>query len=71
MNDIRHAHCLVGIAVAVALVVALGASWSALLVVGATLVCPLVMFVMMRSMTGGERTGERHPDEHAPVRDRR
>ncbi len=49
--------CLAGIAAAVVLLLAFGVRASTRLVVGVVLLCPLMMFVMMKSMTGGSSQG--------------
>jgi len=63
MKHRHYSHCVIGVAVAVALVVLLGVSGSTIAVAAITLLCPLMMFVMMRSMMGGQRAPE-HEDPH-------
>jgi hypothetical protein len=54
MKNLHYGNCLVGVAFAVVVLVALGVSGGTLVVLGAALACPLMMLVMMRSMMGGE-----------------
>ena len=49
----RHlTHCLVGVAIAVAVLLAFGVKPGTLVFLAATLACPLMMIVMMRAMAG-------------------
>jgi F0F1-type ATP synthase assembly protein I len=50
MKHLHYTHCLVGIAFAVVLLIALGVSASTLGFLAVFLACPLMMFVMMRTM---------------------
>lgn len=50
--------CLVGIAAAAVLLLAFGIHTSTLLVLGVVLLCPLMMFVMMKSMMSANSRGE-------------
>ena len=55
MKNLHYGHCLIGVALAAILLVALGVSASTLGFVAAALVCPLMMFVMMRTMMKDNR----------------
>ena len=50
MKHLHYSHCLVGVAIAAVLLVALGVSASTLGLLAVVLACPLMMFVMMRTM---------------------
>jgi hypothetical protein len=52
MRNLHYGHCLIGLAVAVVLLVALGVKASTLGILAVALACPLMMFVMMRAMMG-------------------
>lgn len=52
MKNVHYGTCLVGIALAVLMLVVLGVKASTLGVLAVTLACPLMMFVMMRTMMG-------------------
>jgi len=67
MKKLHYGHCLVGVAVAVVLLIALGAKASTLGIVAIALACPLMMLVMMKSMMG-DKSGSSHHDDH-PVDD--
>ena len=54
MKNLHFGHCLAGVAFAAVVLVALGVSGGTLVVLGAALACPLMMFVMMRSMMGDQ-----------------
>jgi choline-glycine betaine transporter len=64
MKNLHSGHCIVGVALAAVLLVALGVSASTLGFVAVALACPLMMFVMMRTMMGSDSTGrsERRED---------
>ena len=62
MKNLHYGHCLVGVAVAVVLLVALGVKASTLGVLAVALACPLMMFVMMKMMMG-DQSGSFHHDE--------
>jgi hypothetical protein len=59
MKHLHYSHCLVGIAIAVVVLVALGVSASTLGFLAVVLACPLMMLVMMRTM-GDARTSTPH-----------
>ena len=50
MKHLHYSHCLVGVAIAVVVLVALGVSASTLGLLAVVLACPLMMLVMMRTM---------------------
>lgn len=53
MNTFHFGHCVIGVALAVVLLVALGVSASSLGILLVALACALMMLVMMRSMMVG------------------
>lgn len=61
MKNLHYGHCLVGVAAAVVLLVALGAKASTIGFLAIVLACPLMMFVMMRMMMGNH-AGPSHQD---------
>lgn len=60
MKNVRYGHCLVGVALAAALLVAFGVSASTLGLFAVVLACPLMMFVMMKVMMGDQSSSHRH-----------
>lgn len=54
MKNPHYGHCLVGVAVAALLLVALGVQASTLGIIAVALACPLMMLVMMRTMMGDQ-----------------
>jgi hypothetical protein len=62
MKNLHFGHCLIGVAVAVVLLVALGVKASTLGILAVVLACPLMMFVMMRTMMG-DQSGSTHHDQ--------
>ena len=60
MKNLHYGHCLIGVALAAVLLVALGVSGSTLGFVAVALVCPLMMFVMMRTMMKDNRGRSDH-----------
>lgn len=67
MKNLHYGHCIIGVALAVVLLVALGVSASTLAVVTVALACPLMMLVMMRTMMGDDaarRDRDDHPVDH-------
>ena len=52
MKNLHYGHCLIGVAVAVVLLVALGVKASTVGFLAVVLACPLMMFVMMKMMMG-------------------
>lgn len=69
MKNLHYGHCIVGVALAAVLLVALGVSASTLGILAVVLACPLMMFVMMRTMMG-DQTGTRDRDDHPVDHDR-
>ena len=63
MRNLHYGHCLIGLAVAVVLLVALGVKASTLGILAVALACPLMMFVMMKTMMG-DQSGSSHHDDH-------
>lgn len=61
MTHNHYTHCLVGVVIGAALLLALGVSASTLGFLAVVLACPLMMFVMMRAM-GGAHTGPPRDD---------
>jgi choline-glycine betaine transporter len=70
MRSLHCRHCIVGVALAAVLLIALGASASSLGYVAVLLACPLMMFVMMRMMMGS-RPGARERDDRPLDHDQR
>lgn len=65
MKSNQFAHCMVGLAAAIALLVLFGVNASTLVYLAAVLVCPLAMVFLMRGMIGGDAHGGcNHPDHH-------
>ena len=54
MKNLHYGHCIIGVAVAAVLLVALGVKASTLGILAVALACPLMMFVMMRTMMGDQ-----------------
>ncbi len=52
MKNLHYGYCLLGVAAAVVLLVAVGVQASTLGFLGVVLICPLMMLVMMKTMTG-------------------
>jgi uncharacterized membrane protein YjfL (UPF0719 family) len=65
MKNLHYGHCLIGVALAAILLVALGVSASTLGFAAIALVCPLMMFGMMRMMMNDNKT--RTTDHDHPV----
>ena len=63
MKNLHYGHCLVGVAVAAVLLVAVGVKASTLGIVAVALACPLMMFVMMRTMMGDQSSSSHHDDD--------
>jgi hypothetical protein len=72
MKKMHYGSCVIGVALAAVLLVALGVSASTLTVLAVALICPLLMFIMMRTMMDGQagHTGDRGPGKE-PVDPRR
>ena len=73
MGRIPVTHCLLGVAVAFVLLLALGVQAGTILVVGAALICPLMMVLMMGGMAHGMAHGQgghgAPPEKRPPDRD--
>jgi hypothetical protein len=69
MKNLHYGHCLIGVAAAVVLLVALGVKASTLGILAVALACPLMMFVMMRTMMG-DQSGSAHHDDQPVDHDR-
>jgi hypothetical protein len=68
MKKLHISHCLIAVAAVAFIVVLVGeASW--LPFAALVLVCPLMMFVMMRMMMPGDHddSGQEHHDGHHPI----
>jgi choline-glycine betaine transporter len=70
MRSLHCRACIVCVALAAVLLIALGASASTLGYVAVLLACPLMMIVMMRIMMGSQ-PGARERDEAAVDHDQR
>ena len=69
MRNLHYGHCVIGVALAAALLVALGWSASTLAVLAVALACPLMMIVMMKMMMGDRSsTHDERPAEHDQAR---
>jgi hypothetical protein len=66
MGRIPVTHCLLGVALAFVLLLALGVQAGTILVVGAALLCPLMMVLMMGGMARGMAHGR---DGHGAPRE--
>ncbi len=68
MKNIHYGHCLIGVALAAILLVALGVSAGTLGFAAVVVVCPLMMFMMMRMMMKDNKGGaDHHPvDQDQP-----
>ena len=62
MKNLHYGHCLIGVAVAVVLLVALGVKASTVGFLGVVLAWPLMMFVMMKMMMGHQSASSHHDD---------
>jgi len=60
MKNLHYGHCLVGVGVALVLLVSLGVKVSTLGLLVVALACPVMMFVMMRTMMGNQSS---HDDD--------
>lgn len=70
MKNLPYGHCLIGVALAVVVLIALGVSPSTLGVLGVALACPLMMVVMMRTMSGRGAHGGHWDEGFTGRRDR-
>ena len=62
MKNLHYGHCLIGFAVAVVLLVALGVKASTVGFLAVVLACPLMMFVMMKMMMGHQSASSHNDD---------
>ena len=62
MKNLHYGHCLIGVAVAVVLLVALGVKASTVGFLAVVLACPLMMFVMMKMMMSNQAASSHHDD---------
>lgn len=62
MKNLHYGYCLIGVAVAVVLLVAVGVHASTLGFLAVFLVCPLMMVVMMKTMMGNHSESSRRDD---------
>ena len=65
MKNLHYGHCLIGVAGAVVLLVALGVQASTLGILAVALVCPLMMLVMMKVMMSNQSASSDHDDHPA------
>jgi len=63
MKNLHYGHCLIGVALAVVLLIALGVKASTLGILAVAVACPLMMFVMMKTMMG-DQSSSSHDDDH-------
>lgn len=63
----HYGHCLIGVALAAVLLVAFGVSASTVGFFAVVLICPLMMFVMMRMMMNGDQRSSAPTDDKQPV----
>lgn len=73
MKNLHYGHCLIGVALGAVLLVALGVSAGTLGIFAIVLLCPLMMFVMMRMMMNDNKrssdpVGQDHPVDHGQPR---
>jgi hypothetical protein len=62
MKNLHYGHCLIGVAVAVVVLVALGVKASTVGFLAVVLACPLMMFVMMKMMMRDQSASSHHDD---------
>jgi hypothetical protein len=63
MKNLHYGHCIVAVALAAVLLIALGVSASTLGYIALLLACPLMMFVMMRLMMGSQPGSHQRDDQ--------
>lgn len=68
MKHIHYGHCLVGVAIGVLLLLVFDVSASTLGVLAVALACPLMMFVMMRTMGDAHARPPRDDSADDPLR---
>ncbi len=66
MKNLHYGYCLLAVAVAVFLLVAVGVQASTLGFLAVVLVCPLMMFVMMKTMMG-DHSGSSSRSDDQPI----
>lgn len=71
MKKLHYGQCLIGVALAVIVLIALGVSTSTLGFLGVALLCPLMMLVMMKAMMSDSNKPSSDPVEDQPVDQRR
>ena len=67
MKNLHYGHCLIGVGLAAILLVALGVSAGTLGIFAVALACPLMMFVMMRTMMNDNKRSSDPIDQDHPV----
>ena len=67
MKKLHYGQCLIGVVLAVIVLIALGVSTSTLGFLAVVLICPLMMFVMMRTMMSDNNTRSDPVDDDQPV----
>lgn len=67
MKNLHYGHCLIGVALAVVVLIALGVSAGTLGILAVALACPLMMFVMMRTMMNDNKRSSDPIDQKQPV----
>ena len=68
MKNVHYGHCLIGIALAVALLIAVGVSASTLGFLAVAAICPIVMVVMMRAMGDSGPRASKDPVDQDQLR---
>lgn len=68
MKNLHYGHCIIGVALAVIVLIALGVSAGSLGFLAVVLACPLMMFVMMRTMMRDSKAGSADHDQPADHR---
>ena len=63
MKNLHYGHCLIGVALAVIVLIALGVSTSTLGFLSIALLCPLMMMVMMRTMMSDSKADKAEHDQ--------
>ena len=63
MKNLHYGHCLIGVAVSVVVLVALGVEAGTLGILAVALACPLLMLAMMRTMMR-DHSASSHHDDH-------
>lgn len=72
MKNVHYGYCLIGVALAVIVLIALGVSTSTLGFLAVVLLCPLMMLVMMRTMMSDNNKSSSDPvEDDEPLNQRR